>query len=201
MDQQELKESIKRDIEFTSGNYAQMYKRLKSNDTASRFFLVYYSTVSIIFGLFPMFFEDKIIFPSILNFLMISLSIIVLIASLLISFAQYGDRSKKVMYGLDQLKRLKKLLQYEDCAPENDKCPNYRDVIKNYHKIVDNIELRSDLDYFRACKELNSRGKYTESWRQISCLNKFIMYTASILKSFFFLVLFFFPIMVLFIVF
>lgn len=201
MNQQELQESIKRDIEFTSGNYAQMYKRLKANDTASRFFVVYYSTVSIIYGLFPLFFEDKIVSLSMLNFLMISLSIIVLIASLLISFAQYGERSKKVMNGLDQLKRLKKLLQCDDCALENDEHLDYREVIKNYHEIVDNIELRSDLDYFHACKELNSRGKYTESWMQISCLNKFSMYVASILKSFFFFALFLFPIMVLFIVF
>ena len=201
MNQQELQESIKRDIEFTSGNYAQMYKGLKANDTASRFFVVYYSTVSIIYGLFPLFFEDKIVSLSMLNFLMISLSIIVLIASLLISFAQYGERSKKVMNGLDQLKRLKKFLQCDDCALENNEHLDYREVIKNYHEIVDNIELRSDLDYFHACKELNSRGKYTESWRQISCLNKFSMYAASILKSSFFFALFLFPIMVLFIVF
>lgn len=201
VDQKELKDSIIRDIEFTSGNYAQMYKRLKTNDTASRFFVVYYSTVSIIYGLFPLFFENKIVSPSILNFLMISLSIIVLIASLLISFAQYGERSKNVMTGLDQLKKLKKRLQYDDYVSKKKKCINYKTIIEDYHKIVDNIELRSDLDYFRACKELNSRGKYTESWRQISGLNKFIMYAAVILKFSFFLLLFLLPIMVLFIVF
>lgn len=194
MCQQELKESINRDIEFTSGNYAQMYKRLKLNDMASRFFMVYYSTVSIIYGLFPLFFEERIASLSILNFLMISLSIIVLIASLMISFAQYSERSKKVMNGLDQLKRLKKLLQYDECL-------NYRGVIDKYHKIVDNIELRSDVDYFRTCKELNSRGKYADSWEKISLLNKFSMYASSMLKFLFFLVLFLFPIMVLLVVF
>ena len=198
MDEQKLKESIKRDIEFTSGNYAQMYKRLRSNDMASRFFTVYYSTVSIIYGLFPLFFEDKIISLSMLNFLMISLSVVVLIASLLISLAQYGERSKKVMNGLDQLKQLKKRLQYSDYK---NKDVDYQKMIDDYHEIVDSIELRLDLDYFRTCKELNSRGKYTESWKQISCLNKFTMYAISILKLFFFLMLFIFPIVVLFVVF
>lgn len=202
MNQHKLQESIKRDIEFTSGNYAQMYKRLKTNDMASRFFVVYYSTVSIIYGLFPLFFKEKIVSLSVLNFFMISLSIIVLIASLLISLAQYGERSKKAMTGLDQLKQLKKRLQYdEDCYLIKKDCIDYKKVIEDYHKIVDDVELRSDLDYFRTCKELNSKGKYTESWRQISGLNKFIMCAASILKSIFFLVLFLFPVMVLFIVF
>lgn len=201
MNQQELKDSIKRDIEFTSENYAQMYKRLKSNDTTSRFFVVYYSTVSIIYALFPLFFEERIVAPSILNFLMISLSIIVLIASLLISFAQYEERSKKIMNGLDRLKRLKKLLQYDSYFHEDGKHTDYRDFIKEYHEIVDNIELRLDLDYFHACKELNSRGRYVESWRQVSIFNKFIMYAASIIKTAFFLALLFFPIIVLFVVF
>lgn len=33
MNKQKLLTSIKRDIEFTSGNYAQMYNRLKLNDS------------------------------------------------------------------------------------------------------------------------------------------------------------------------
>lgn len=201
MDKQELIYSIKRDIEFTSANYAQMYKRLKINDTASRFFVVYYSVFSIIYGLFPLFFEHKIVSLPVLNFLTISLSIIVLIASLLISFAQYGERSKKIMNGLDQLKHLKKCLQYDDYSSKSEESLNYKKLIKKYHKIVDNVELRSDLDYFHTCKEFNSRGKYTDDWRQMSCFNKVIMYAVSIFKFTLFLALFLFPILLLFIVF
>lgn len=199
MNKQKLLTSIKRDIEFTSGNYAQMYNRLKLNDSISKFLITYYSTVSIIYGLFPLFFEDKIVYLTGLDFLMMSLSVVVLIASLLISFAQYGERSKQVMTGLDRLKRLKKeLLQYSD---DNFTKELYKKFIDEYHGIVDSIELRSDLDYFRTCKELNSRGKYTESWQQISCLNKLIMYMVPIFKFLFFFALFLFPIIVLFIIF
>ena len=199
MNKQKLLTSIKRDIEFTSGNYAQMYNRLKLNDSISKFLITYYSTVSIIYGLFPLFFEDKIVYLTGLDFLMMSLSVVVLIASLLISFAQYGERSKQVMTGLDRLKRLKKeLLQYSD---DNFTKELYKKFIDEYHGIVDSIELRSDLDYFRTCKELNSRGKYTESWQQISCLNKLIMYIVPIFKFLFFFALFFLPIIVLFIIF
>lgn len=194
MNKQKLLTSIKRDIEFTSGNYAQMYNRLKLNDSISKFLITYYSTVSIIYGLFPLFFEDKIVYLTGLDFLMMSLSVVVLIASLLISFAQYGERSKQVMTGLDRLKRLKKeLLQYSD---DNFTKELYKKIIDEYHGIVDSIELRSDLDYFRTCKELNSRGKYTESWQQISCLNKLIMYMVPIFKFLFFFALFLFPIIV-----
>lgn len=199
MNKQKLLTSIKRDIEFTSGNYAQMYNRLKLNDSISKFLITYYSTVSIIYGLFPLFFEDKIVYLTGLDFLMMSLSVVVLIASLLISFAQYGERSKQVMTGLDRLKRLKKeLLQYSD---DNFTKELYKKFIDEYHGIVDSIELRSDLDYFRTCKELNSRGKYTESWQQISCLNKLITYMVPIFKFLFFFALFLFPIIVLFIIF
>ena len=199
MNKQKLLTSIKRDIEFTSGNYAQMYNRLKLNDSISKFLITYYSTVSIIYGLFPLFFEDKIVYLTGLDFLMMSLSVVVLIASLLISFAQYGERSKQVMTGLDRLKRLKKeLLQYSD---DNFTKELYKKFIDEYHGIVDSIELRSDLDYFRTCKELNSRGKYTESWQQISCLNKLTMYMVPIFKFLFFFALFLFPIIVLFIIF
>ena len=199
MNKQKLLTSIKRDIEFTSGNYAQMYNRLKLNDSISKFLITYYSTVSIIYGLFPLFFEDKIVYLTGLDFLMMSLSVVVLIASLLISCAQYGERSKQVMTGLDRLKRLKKeLLQYSD---DNFTKELYKKFIDEYHGIVDSIELRSDLDYFRTCKELNSRGKYTESWQQISCLNKLIMYMVPIFKFLFFFALFLFPIIVLFIIF
>lgn len=199
MNKQKLLTSIKRDIEFTSGNYAQMYNRLKLNDSISKFLITYYSTVSIIYGLFPLFFEDKIVYLTGLDFLMMSLSVVVLIASLLISFDQYGERSKQVMTGLDRLKRLKKeLLQYSD---DNFTKELYKKFIDEYHGIVDSIELRSDLDYFRTCKELNSRGKYTESWQQISCLNKLIMYMVPIFKFLFFFALFLFPIIVLFIIF
>ena len=198
MNKQKLLTSIKRDIEFTSGNYAQMYNRLKLNDSISKFLITYYSTVSIIYGLFPLFFEDKIVYLTGLDFLMMSLSVVVLIASLLISFAQYGERSKQVMTGLDRLKRLKKeLLQYSD---DNFTKELYKKFIDEYHGIVDSIELRSDLDYFRTCKELNSRGKYTESWQQISCLNKLIMYMVPIFKFLFFFALFLFPIIVLYII-
>ena len=199
MNKQKLLTSIKRDIEFTSGNYAQMYNRLKLNDSISKFLITYYSTVSIIYGLFPLFFEDKIVYLTGLDFLMMSLSVVVLIASLLLSFAQYGERSKQVMTGLDRLKKLKKeLLQYSD---DNFTKELYKKFIDEYHGIVDSIELRSDLDYFRTCKELNSRGKYTESWQQISCLNKLIMYMVPIFKFLFFFALFLFPIIVLFIIF
>ena len=199
MNKQKLLTSIKRDIEFTSGNYAQMYNRLKLNDSISKFLITYYSTVSIIYGLFPLFFEDKIVYLTGLDFLMMSLSVVVLIASLLISFAQYGERSKQVMTGLDRLKRLKKeLLQYSD---DNFTKELYKKFIDEYHGIVDSIELRSDLDYFRTCKELNSRGKYTESWQQISCLIMLIMYMVPIFKFLFFFALFLFPIIVLFIIF
>ena len=199
MNKQKLLTSIKRDIEFTSGNYAQMYNRLKLNDSISKFLITYYSTVSIIYALFPLFVEDKIVYLTGLDFLMMSLSVVVLIASLLISFAQYGERSKQVMTGLDRLKRLKKeLLQYSD---DNFTKELYKKFIDEYHGIVDSIELRSDLDYFRTCKELNSRGKYTESWQQISCLNKLIMYMVPIFKFLFFFALFLFPIIVLFIIF
>lgn len=166
----ELWTSLKRDVDFTTGNYAHMHTRLRNNDVASRFFVIYYSVVSIFYGLIPLFFKEKLASEALLNFLALSSSIVVLIASLTISLAKYSERSNQVMQGLDQMKRFKKELSlYKETGLTSNE---YLASIIKYHQIVDHVELRTYLDYYLTCRDMHKGEKYAESWKNLSWFQK-----------------------------
>lgn len=195
MEGNSLLKDLQRDIRFTAANYSQMYKRLTVNDIASRFFTTYYSVVSIILSLLPLFFEDRMASSQVLSFLLLGSSIVVLIVSLMISFAKYSERSRQVMVGLNQMKRLKKeLSRYSDAELKENCFEKYQSFVERYHQIVDHIELRADGDYYRACRSLSAREDCRNSWQSLSCLNKAIAILWPIGKFFFFLALFALPI-------
>lgn len=195
MEENSLHKNFRRDITFTAANYSQMYKRLTANDMASRFFTTYYSAFSIILSLLPLFFEERIASRQMLEFLLLISSIIVLIVSLMISFAKYSERSHQVMVGLNQIKRLKKeLVKYTDNDLTADDFKKYEIFVERYHQIVDHIELRADRDYYRACKELTSKEDCKENWHALPCSSKAIACLGPIAKAAFFLALFMLPI-------
>lgn len=150
-----LKEKLENDIKFTSGNYANMYTRLKLRDNISKFLIVYYSVIAVINAIIPKVFVDISADKKILlDFLSLLISIILLVASLSVSLANYSERCTKAMQGLNKLKRMKKMLSAMDAFDVF----NYRESIAYYHEIVDNIELRTDYDYYLTCKDFKVAG-------------------------------------------
>lgn len=182
---------LKRDVDFTARNYAHMYTRLQNNDVASRFFVTYYSVISILYGLIPLFFQAKLVPKTLLNFLALSSSIVVLIASLTVSLAKYGERSHQVMQGLDQMKRFKKQLSlYKENGLTSSE---YEMLIKQYHQIVDRVELRIDLDYYLTCYDMYKNKKYVENWNSFSWFQKIKVYFFPGVKNLFYIVLIILP--------
>lgn len=196
-------DSLLRDLDFTTENYGQMYKRLHAQDVLTRFFIVYYSVISILYGILPLYFEEYIKLRPLLDYITLSFSIVVLIASLLISFANYETRSKQVVVGLDQLKRLKKRIKAQievaDFEQEGETI-TVKEAIKDYHDIVDKMELRTDVDYYHACHNLSMNNKHPEAWRQLSWSHKAEHYIFPVINFAFYILLFLAPwIMLLFI--
>lgn len=148
-----LREKFLKDIEYTSLNYSNMYDRLQMRNNWSKFFVVYYSVIAVINAILPKVFVIPDIYCTLLDFTSIVVSIIMLVASLSVSLANYSERSLKVMQGLDALKRLKKTLVYSNEDLEKEDYKKYSEFLTEYHGIVDNVELRTDYDFYRTCRE------------------------------------------------
>ena len=148
-----LREKFLKDIEYTSLNYSNMYDRLQMRNNWSKFFVVYYSVIAVINAILPKVFVIPDIYCTLLDFTSIVVSIIMLVASLSVSLANYSERSLKVMQGLDALKRLKKTLVYSNEDLEKEDYKKYREFLTEYHGIVDKVELRTDYDFYRTCRE------------------------------------------------
>ena len=189
-----LLDSIRRDIVITASNYAQMHDRLRLRDGASKLFVTYYSVFAILFSLMPFFFEEQITHRALFDFLTVSMSIVVLVASLLISFAKYSERALQAVKALDDLKRLKKeLSKYTDDDMWDDECKRYNSCVKRYHQIVDRMELRTDIDYYRSCKNLSTKTGFEDSWKNLSWFSKFLAHSARIIEYFGYVLLILFP--------
>lgn len=189
-----LLESIQRDVELTTSNYAQMHERLRLRDKASKFFVTYYSVFAILFSLIPFFFAERIEQRASFDFLTISISIVVLVASLFISLAKYSERALRAVEALDNMKRLKKELSIiEETDLWQDDCAKYKSYVKIYHQIVDCMELRTDIDYYRTCKNLSIKKEYKDRWDNLSQFNKFLATIARIAEYLIYTLLVLFP--------
>lgn len=140
-------------IEMSLNNSINMKKRLSSNNKFADFTLVYYSFFLIFFSLidiiFPLFFKDS--WYTLLN---ISLSIILLIYSLENKNSRYVERIDKQEKTINLLKTLKR----------NESLP-IEDLKKEYNKIIDNTEMREDVDFQYTLKSLcKEKGVYF--WRK-----------------------------------
>lgn len=149
---------LEKDIIITSKNYANMYDRLHRRNIMTKFLIVYYSVISILYAILPKYFILEEAIKNTLDFFSVIISIILLVSSLAVSMANYSIRETKAMKALDTLKRLKKEIQVE----EKD---NYSSYIKKYHKTVDSMELRSNYDYYLTRKNL---GKEILWWENIT---------------------------------
>lgn len=190
----DLLASIQRDVEVTASNYAQMYERLHMRDSASKFFVTYYSVFAILFSLIPFFFGEQITYRPRFDFLTISMSIVVLFASLLISVAKYSERALQAVKALDDLKRLKKdLSKYTADDMRDNECKQYDSCVERYHQIIDRMELRTEIDYYRSCKKLSTKTGFKERWEKLSCFNKCLANFARMLEYCGYVLLLLFP--------
>lgn len=152
-----LKNSLEKDINYTSRNYANMYDRLLLRDNVSKFFIVYYSIIAIVNSILPKYIQDIANKSYIFDFSSVIISIILLVVSLSVSLANYPERKLKAMIALDKLKRMKKDIGiYSEDELVVDKHKLFKEITQKYHEIVDNMELRSDYDYYKTCKSLNT---------------------------------------------
>lgn len=187
-----LLDNLKRDIAFTAGNYGQMYDRLLLRDRVSRIAIVYYSIVTIIYALFSAYFTVN--HKDGLEFFSICVSIVSLVASLMISFAKYPERVLKAMKALDNMKRLKKELAKYSCADlYAEEYKLYDDFINRYHTIVDEVELRAEIDYYRTCKCLKKKEEHADGWQKLSFFQKTLAYLARPIEYLCYLLLFLAP--------
>lgn len=148
-------EKFREIIEMSLNNSINMKKRLSLNNKFADFTLVYYSFFLIFFSLidiiFPKFFNDS--WYTLLN---ISLSIILLIYSLENKNSRYVERIDKQEKTINLLKTLKRK-EYRESELE--------DLKEEYNKIIDNTEMREDVDFHYTLKSLcKEKGVYF--WRK-----------------------------------
>lgn len=139
---------LKSILDITFNNYSHMKKRLQRRENFSNYILVYYSICVILYSLTGKYFYKY--FNIILGeYFGIVFSIILLAYSLINNSANYATRIAKLEKSMNALKSLKRNL---------DDSKIYEQKIE-YNKIVDNVEVRQDVDFFitvrNLCKEKN----------------------------------------------
>lgn len=125
----------------TLSNYINMEKRLTESKKLSDFILVYYSIFFIINSLTAVYFDCYNV--KLCEYFGIILSVVMLAYSFINSSANYTRRIDIITNAINQLKTLKR--NFNDDMEI--------DLFKNtYNDIVDNVEFRSDVDFFRTIK-------------------------------------------------
>lgn len=127
-------------------NYINMEKRLSENKKLSDFVLVYYSIFFIVNSLTAAYFACYNV--KLCEYFGIILSVVMLAYSFINSNANYARRIDIITNAINQLKTLKRDFDNMEI-----------DLFKNkYNSIVDNVEFRNDVDFFKTikskCKEL-----------------------------------------------
>ncbi len=152
------KEILEKDLLATSTNYANMYDRLHRRNTITKFLIVYYSVIAILYTILPKYFIYEEAIKNILDFCSVVISIILLVASLSVSMANYSARETRIIQSIDLLKRLKKELQAKHIINKKD----FFRYINRYHEIVDSMELRTNYDYYLTRKKLKKEISHWE---------------------------------------
>lgn len=125
----------------TLSNYINMEKRLTENKKLSDFILVYYSIFFIINSLTAVYFECYNV--KLCEYFGIILSVVMLAYSFINSSANYTRRIDVITNAINQLKTLKRNFDDES------EIDSFK---RKYNDIVDNVEFRSDVDFFRTIK-------------------------------------------------
>ncbi len=127
--------------ELTISNYANMLKRLNSKASFSSFVLIYYSIFLIVTTLtqkyFPTFFNCTVG-----EYFGLIFSIIILVYSLINKNARYSERIQSLEFSLNRIKSIRRSFNSTDLLKQ----------IKEYDEIVDNTEIRNDIDFFNTLK-------------------------------------------------
>ena len=144
-------DKLRKIIETTLSNYANMIKRLERKKNVAEIMLIYYSVFLIVGTLTGKYFPQhyNVIWNEYFN---IILSIVVLIFSLVNKNANYASRIDSLMDSLNGLKTIKRKLDDDSIEKYNEK----------YNEIVDKTERRNDTDFFRTVKQLCR--EYKISW-------------------------------------
>lgn len=151
-------EKIKGMLDNTISNSAATIKRLERRKNFSNFILIYYSLITIIYTLTLKFFDNSNIklseYSNTLDYFGIIFSIIMLVYSVINSNRNYETRITKTKEIFDKLIDIKRT--YECTEADNMK--------NEYDKIISNLEMRSDEDFFKTlrqkCRKLNVKWYY-----------------------------------------
>lgn len=129
--------------EVTLNNYINIKKRLKRREVFSNNILIYYSIFLIICSLTSKFFSLH--FNTTLGeYFGIVISVVLLAFSLINNNARYSERIRNMEKSINELKTLKRLSN----------SISVDEFMKIYDNIVDNSEMREDVDFFITVKHL-----------------------------------------------
>ena len=130
----------------TLSNYINMEKRLTESKKLSDFILVYYSIFFIINSLTAVYFDCYNV--KLCEYFGIILSVVMLAYSFINSNANYTRRIDIITNAINRLKTLKRKSDEEKDIETFD----VEAFKKEYDDIVDNVEFRNDVDFFRTVK-------------------------------------------------
>ena len=145
-----LKRDFLHDIDYTQSNCSYIQKRLNKWDVYTKIYIVEYSLFSIFFSMIPKYFTPSQDILALLDFSSVSVSIVMLIFSLYVSLANYQKRAETAVAILNRLKKMKKEIT---AFSEKEFEEKHQYYLKKYNSIVRQMEIRSDLDFYRTCKD------------------------------------------------
>ncbi|WP_270348973.1 SLATT domain-containing protein [Megamonas funiformis] len=173
-----LLKKLMHDLDYTASNASNMLNRLKNWDFLSKTIIIEYTVLTIINSLIPKYCSLSSTTITYLDFFNIIMSIITLVASLCVSIANYPARINNALINLNKLKRLKKTIE-ENLYIINDSTyikESHKKYTNDYHNIVDNMECRSNLDFFITCQKDNFQYRsFTTCEKIYYTLDRFLL--------------------------
>ena len=156
----EIKEKFLIDIKYERNVCSSMYERFHKWDAFTKMYLIEYPFFCILSSILPQYVPFDSWNESLLEFMLVSLSIILLIASVCVTFANFQKRAEKTLY---IIKKWEKFMN--DISANLDDSFEYEDYLNRYHQIASRMECPDKIDIYTARKACNEDGYIHESKR------------------------------------
>ena len=160
----ELKEKLLIDIKYERTVCSSMYERFHKWDAFAKMYLIEYSFFCILLSILPQYVPFDRWSRSLLEFMLVSLSIILLIASVCVTSANLQKRAEKT---LRIMKKWEKFIN--DISANLDDSFEYEDSLNRYHQIACRMDRPDKIDIYTARKACEEDGNIHESKRLTYC--------------------------------
>ena len=156
----EIKEKFLIDIKYERNVCSSMYERFHKWDAFTKLYLIEYPFFCILLSILSRYVPFDSWNGSLLECMLVSLSIILLIASVFVTLANFQKCAEKTLCIMKEWEKF-----MNDISANLDDSFEYEDYLNRYHQIASRMECPDKIDIYTARKACNEDGHIHESKR------------------------------------